>query len=377
MIHQFSENIIVDDIHKLNFYNNSTFIYKKYSENVSERISFYKNVKVVPYNYYIPFFNNKIIIDCDTSIVNNDISNRISKQPSNVKKFVKITDPCFFMDEPWNLNLQHWNTEFIPKIVSFIKLKKQIKDLKLFINNTHPNHVGIMNNEDIIKITKVMCNDENIIFMDSSYETEYFCENFYITNPTRIDILIDNKIYFYLEDYHRETHEILKTVFFDNNYKKETPDKIYLSREKSFNRINAHRKLLNLTEIKRFFEYFNFKVIDPETLSFYDKINIFSRANYVCGDSGAGNNMACYMKENSNFFIISHPYIGSNHLVEYGKKYNINISDNKSIGSIIDDKYICKFPICDGYNFNIQNEAKPWVIDLYQLENRLKSLMFI
>ena len=117
MIHQFSENIIVDDIHKLNFYNNSTFIYKKYSENVSERISFYKNVKVVPYNYYIPFFNNKIIIDCDTSIVNNDISNRISKQPSNVKKFVKITDPCL-------IHTQIDCTE----LFNLVQLKKNVKN---------------------------------------------------------------------------------------------------------------------------------------------------------------------------------------------------------------------------------------------------------
>ena len=246
------------------------------------------------------------------------------------------------------------------------KLKKELKNLKLLINK------AFLDKNEIYKLLENLCDIKDIVFLDEYQTTEYLVSNLYIVNPTSCYVLDPNPKY-YLESYHREFHEFLLNKFYDSDYK-EKYEKVYISRYENSKKPGGTRKILNIIEVHKFFEHFNYKIINTDLLSLYDRINIFSRTNILCGEHGGGINHLYFMKPNTKCCIISYPNLNYNdQWIEYGLKYGINVFDLHNCSSLMDDKYVFKYPIHENINFNIQFASKSWCLDLYEIENLMNQ----
>lgn len=361
MYHDYKNNPIETDILKLETNENSTFILKNHNI-FQERISNYKNCNLIPYNFYIPFFKGNIIKDC-SGLHDNKINLSIKR---TINEKIKLFGSFFYMDDAWCGNFHHWITDYIPKIITFIKIKKEIKHLKLLINKS------FLTENDLYKILEHVCEKEDIIFLNAYQSVEYIIDNLYIVNPTSCYVL-DPIPKYYLESYHREFHEFLLNKFYDSNYI-EKYDKVYISRYENSKNPGGTRKILNIVEVHKFFEYFNFKIINTDSLSLYDKINIFSRTNILCGEHGGGMNHIYFMKPNTKCCIISYPNLNYNqHWIDYGVQYGINVFELNNCSTLMDDKYVFKYPIHESINFNIQHASKSWCLDLYELEKLMNK----
>jgi len=365
MYHEYQNNPIETDILKLELNENSTFILKNHSV-FQERVSNYKNCQLIPYNFYIPFFNNKIIKDC--SGLYNDKINLTMKR--TISKKINLSGSYFYMDDAWCGNFHHWITDYIPKIMVFIKIKKELKNLKLIINKS------FLKTEEIFKLLYGVCETNDIVFLDEYQDTEYTIDNLYITNPTSCHVLDPNPKY-YLESYHREFHKYILDKFYDSNYQKNY-DKVYISRFENSKNPSGTRKILNIIEVHKFYEHFNFKIINSELLSIYDRINIFSRTKILCGEHGGGINHIYFMEPNTKCCIISYPNLMFNQQwIEYGIKYGINVFEINNCSTLMDDKYVFKYPIHQNINFNIQSASKSWCLDLYEIEKLMNEYQIL
>ena len=75
--------------------------------------------------------------------------------------------------------------------------------------------------------------------------------------------------------------------------------KLYISRKQS-----DYRRLLNLEEIERFMVQRGFEIVFPEALTFANQVKLFSQAQLVVGQSGAGITNLMFCPENCKALIL-------------------------------------------------------------------------
>jgi hypothetical protein len=361
MFHTFDQNTVVDSIQCLVEHTNATFIYKTNSR-VNKRISFYRNCEVKPFFFYVPFFNGKILRDCDGANNETRINLNVTRQP---KPSVLISDPVFYLDESWAGNFHHWFWDCAPKFIQFITLKKHIPNLKLLIN------LKILTQNELRQLLGSYADD--VIYMDPYLEQTYQCEQFYIANPTECQTLHDE--YFY-DQIHIDMFKLFIDAFYDENFTWDHK-KIYISRYGACLTPNGTRKILNILETHKFFEQLEYKPIFTEQLGFYEKINIFQRATHICCEHGSGANHLFFTKEDVKMGIINHPFLNFNEQWLKYSDFNRTIVQFDDIGCYMDDRFICKYPEIQHINYKIQNVSKAWCLDLYKLEAELAHHNFI
>ncbi len=172
-------------------------------------------------------------------------------------------------------NYFHWLIENLPRLSLISELDKNIPLLvdgdlpeqfydALAILNQHNREIIKLKNSTIYKVGKLYYPSQLSIFHDS-YNNPFYGK----------DALYSAKAISYVRD------AVLKKIGSHSSSKRRR--KLYISRKNS-----DYRQLLNSDEIEDALVTRGFEIIFPEHLSFFTQVQLFSEAEMIIGQSGAG-----------------------------------------------------------------------------------------
>jgi hypothetical protein len=200
------------------------------------------------------------------------------------KKIVEDTPVFYFI---YNTdNYFHFVYDTLPYIISYLRKKKEIPELKLLIN--YPN-------KELTKIYKFVSeflellniDDKNILLVNEEtiYKKIYISSSY--THGHNPDKFPRNEIY----NFYKELVEENKKRFIPN-----TPKKIYISRRSwihnDYSNIGTNytlrRKMENEDELVEILKKRGYEEIFTEKMSTFEKLNLFYNAEYIVGAIGGG-----------------------------------------------------------------------------------------
>lgn len=97
-----------------------------------------------------------------------------------------------------------------------------------------------------------------------------------------------------------------KSFLQENGNRESSPERIYVSRERS-----TGRRIKNETELRLLLEEFGFTTIYSETLTFSEQVRIFSGASHIVAPHGAGLTNIVFCKPNTKILELFHPFYAS------------------------------------------------------------------
>ena len=250
--------------------------------------------------------DNKIILPINEktmslSMANNDDT---TYEYNSKEKYTEENNPLFYFIYNTD-NYYHFVYDTLPYLISFIKLRKKINNIKLLMNFPNPS----MNNfyKYIIEFLEILdIKEESIILINDT--TIY--NNIYIS--TSYTHGIDSNKPPRKEVYNFFQAIVKKVKNNDIIY----PKKIYISRRSwvhgDFTNIGTNyttkRKLINEDELVNILtEKYNYVEIFTENLSTIDKINIFSSAENIIGPIGGGLCNVLFSNKNCKLLTILSP----------------------------------------------------------------------
>ncbi len=213
----------------------------------------------------------------DRYAVKSPVISSVYRESISIKCPLKTTniDQGIHFAKDHSFNYFHWIVECLPRLSLIAELDKNIP---LLVDDGLPEQfyeaLALLNqdNRGLIKL------DRNNVY--KVHELYY---------PSQLSIVhdnYDNPIYdkdvLYAPDgikYVRDT--ILKQIVSHNNSMRRR--KLYISRKNS-----DYRQLLNSDEIEDMLMTLGFEIIFPEHLSFFAQVQLFSQAEMIIGQSGAG-----------------------------------------------------------------------------------------
>ncbi len=149
----------------------------------------------------------------------------------------------------------------------------------------------------------------------------------------------------------------LFTDFYKNTQKKQTNDKVYISRGK------AHcRKIINENECIAVLEKFGFKTIFFEDHSFENQVKIASNAKYLIPNHGAGLTNMLFLQPGSN-------------ILELRKKGDSHNNCYFSLASTLDLNYF--YQICDSMNPDENALTADLIVDCQLLQRNIDHMLSI
>lgn len=295
-------------------------------------------------------------------------------------------EPLFFFCYNVN-NYYHFLYDTLPYLISYLELKKEIKNLKLLTNNFKYRFV--------LEFLKLLCieKEDLIIIKDN-----IIYENIYISTSYTHDIdsnLPPRKEIF---DFYEMLIEKAKEK---NNKDIKLYDKIYISRRTHIhNKLDnigtnytTRRKLVNEDQLVKKLIKKGYQEIFTENLTTIEKILLFNSAKNICGCIGGGIANVVFCKKEANLeAIISPGFLDINKRFKYcldwvKVNYNFNtehfekgefkkymrIKYKDMIGEIEDyDEENIYVKITDGSNVGWDLDKKFNLVKLNKKENIIK-----
>jgi len=201
-----------------------------------------------------------------------------------------VTNPVFFFIYNTD-NYFHFLYDSLPYLISFLRLKNDIPDLKLLMQ--YPNeqksnfYPFVLEFLEILNITKT---DIILVAEHTQYETVYISTSY--THDIDSNLPPRKEIYSFYQEIVKRTQEQHK-IFNDTLY---TPKKIYVSRRthlhNDFSNIGTNyttrRRLVNEDELVEKLSLDGYMEVFTEKLSTIEKIIYFANATHVTGAIGGG-----------------------------------------------------------------------------------------
>ena len=184
-------------------------------------------------------------------------------------------------------NYYHFVYDSLPYLISFLKVKKQCKNLKLLINFTNPDNKKIY--KFVLEFLEVLgINHEDMVIVDEnfSYETVFVSSSY--THGIDSNLPPRKEVY----DFYKSFAEAIKNKHSASDY----PSKFYVSRRtwvhNDFSNIGTNyttrRKLVNEDILVEKLKYLGYEEIFTERLSTIEKVLLFSNAEHIIGAIGGG-----------------------------------------------------------------------------------------
>lgn len=266
---------------------------------ITGRNNFYPNALIYSNNILVNPYDEKIMsLNKDSFYENNIFDFKLLPTQMNLN----CCESVFFFIYNFD-NYYHFLYDTLPYLYTYLKLKKDIPNLKLLVNypNKNMNHFYKFNNEFLEKIIDM--NDIIVHYENNIYKNMYVSSSLthggYSNNKPR------NEIY---EIYNIINKQVVDIV--------DTPKKIYISRRTWINNDTSNigtnyttrRKMLNEDLLVEKLEEIGFIEIFAENLSTDEKINIFKNAEVICGCIGGGMANLLFSKPTTKTIIIVTPF---------------------------------------------------------------------
>jgi len=198
-----------------------------------------------------------------------------------------VTNPVFFFIYNTD-NYFHFLYDSLPYLISFLRLKNDIPDLKLLMQ--YPNeqksnfYPFVLEFLEILNITKT---DIILVAEHTQYETVYISTSY--THDIDSNLPPRKEIYSFYQEIVKRTQE-------EHKISKDTPKKIYVSRRthlhNDFSNIGTNyttrRRLVNEDELVEKLSLDGYMEVFTEKLSTIEKIIYFANATHVTGAIGGG-----------------------------------------------------------------------------------------
>lgn len=316
------------------------------------------------------------------------------------KKINNIYDnPVFFFVYNTD-NYFHYVYDTLPYLISFLKLKLQIPEVKLLMqmpneqkNSFYPFVI------EFLELLQIYQNDIVLIDENTIYNTIYISTSY--THDIDSNLPPRKEIYSFYQD--------IVNIVKETKLQYDTPKKIYISRRtwlhNDFSNIGTNyttrRRLVNEDELVERLINDGFTEVFTEKLTTTEKILYFANATNVVGAIGGGiSNVLFSQKTTKLEAIISPTFLEVNKRFRYSLEcvdvyYNYNTihiedgdfkiymrvksKDNKIIGEIekiYDDKLLVSYTDGSNTGWNSQNTFKQIELyknDVIKLDNGLNS----
>ena len=399
---------IFDFKQEYNFYknifdeeNNRDINIYKYNNCILTGINlFYPNILLYEMNKYsliLPVIEKTMSLKMSTIYDTTNMEFNFELQ--EYKNLEHYINPVFFFIYNTD-NYFHFLYDSLPYLISFLHLKKTIKNIKLLMqypnkhkHNFYPFVLEFLNILDITENDMILANDNNVyneVYISTSY-----------THDVDSNLPPRKEIY----DFYRKIVEIVKSKHIIEN----TPKKIYVSRRtwlhNNFSNIGTNyttrRRLVNEDELVEKLLKDGFAEIFTENLTNVEKILYFSNAKHVVGAIGGGiSNVLFSPKTTKLEAIVSPTFLDVNLRFKYSLDcvdvyYNYNTEhfektdfktfmrvktkDNKIIGEIekiYDDKLLISYTNDFNVGWNLEGNYEKIELnqhDVEKIDNGLNS----
>ena len=207
---------------------------------------------------------------------------------NNVENNYYISDPLFFFIYNTD-NYFHYIYDTLPYLISYLKLKEEIPNLKLLMQ--YPNDEKKNFYQFVIEFLEIFeINKNDIIIINDKMN----CRNVYISTSYTHDIDSNLPPRKEIYDFYKYMVNVVKK--YDNIEKNITPKKIYVSRRtwthNDYSNIGTNyttrRRLVNENEIVEKLVKDGYQEVFTERLTTIEKIIYFSNASHVIGSIGGG-----------------------------------------------------------------------------------------
>lgn len=279
-------------IHKLNLFFKPPVGYevKKLTSNVVNLFYEKNSVFMGVSNDVIAFGKSNIIIRDKFAYINKyiDIDNELLPEENNnilsldkkiifkegKRDVIKIEEGVLFTDR-LSSNYAHWVTEVLTRISLYCRNSKITRNIPLIVDNYLPDSMYesirmVDSSREIIKVEEdqeLRIRKCTIVSPTGYVPYNYRKKSKAITNG-----------YFNEEAMLGLRNAVLKGI----NQSNTLPKKIYVGRYSNY------RKLINQTEIEKMLISNGYSIINPETLTFLEQIELFNSAEHIIGPTGAG-----------------------------------------------------------------------------------------
>lgn len=277
--------------------------------------------------------------------------------PESLKDFEK--SPVFFFCYN-NSNYFHWIYDTLPYLFSYFRVKKQLPNLKLLISppeNKNDLYPFVYETLEILNIPK-----EDILFL---------------SNNTKYDRVFVGSSLTHNRQSLRPPHPALWDIISKlKSHKKDTPEKIYVSRRtwvknKSENigtDYTVERKCVNEDQVVDLFKERGYVEVFAEDLSMTEKISLFSNAKYVAGPVGGGMANLLFCDDNTKVISINSPeFFPTNERLKNAMTHtDIKFFDDTKFVSRNDDLVTHENALSISGGLN-----SPWIVDIEKLRQFL------
>ena len=326
-----------------------------------------KNAKIIHTTDDIPItynnnehnFENVFILDENNNNINGityecpiyfDIANIKNKILTN--KICKIENVFLFYSFMSQIAFGHFTEQCLPKINYYLKLKKEIKDIKFCIPKKRFNSIT----KDIIKLLEIC--EEDIFIIDN--DTVIQATNFFFNNYNCADFNTDKITTFNLL---REKLNITKNIKFNRNiYLQRNIENI--SNNDCYN-IGKTRQIINEELLINALKNFNFEIITLGEHDLITKKNLLSDVNILITQTGGNMYNLIFSNTPKHIFFLSNR---SPLHVDYIKNLlpKLNFYSENLVTLFSYDSYIKN---CDKTN----NMNDPFMVNISEIIYNLKK----
>jgi hypothetical protein len=257
------------------------------------------------------------------------------KDNINNKKY-QIKGPVFFFIYNFD-NYYHFLYDTLPYLYTYLKLKKNIQNLKLLVNypNKYSNNFYKFNREFLEKIIDL--NDLIVHKEDNIYESVYISSSLthggYSNNPPRKEIFT---IYNIIKSNTPLIYNLPKLIYISRRTWL-NPDKSNIGTD-----YTTRRKMINEDELVNYLESKGFVEIFAENLSTDEKINLFDNAEIIIGSIGGGMANLLFSKKTTKSIVLVTPYFLE---INYRFKYSLENTNITYFNDITTYKKENKIPL--------------------------------
>ena len=212
--------------------------------------------------------------------------------------------PVFFF--VYNVdNYYHFVYDTLPYLISYIKLKETIPDVKLLMNYSGNSRVFYKFVTEFLEVLGITESDIIIADINTVYTTIYISSSY--THDIDSNLPPRKEIY---ELYKNVVTKIKAENFIDN-----LPKKIYISRRTWINNdlsnigtnYTTRRKLINEDKLVEVLSGYGYKEVFTESLNTIEKVLMFSNADVIIGSIGGGLCNVLFSNKNTKLIALISP----------------------------------------------------------------------
>jgi hypothetical protein len=216
--------------------------------------------------------------------------------------YTKVDSTPYFFFGYNTDNYYHYVYDTLPYLISFLKLKKEIPDLKLLLGDPVHGAAHYRFVTELLSIAGIREEDIIIIRASTLYKEIYISSSY--THGIDSNLPPRKEIYSFY-------HELTSVCNDDEVY----PDKIYISRRTWLHNdlsnigtnYTTRRKLVNENDLVTFLNRKNYKEIFTEQLTTVQKLNLFKSVKSVVGAIGGGMCNVLFSPKETNVNVLVSP----------------------------------------------------------------------